>query len=978
MYAMDRGLWNAFRGSILYDSMKDSFLFLEAVYTGMGRQEIYNQFIPEGSQDQINISHALVLKLTNAAFADPFVQADWDAALVEARNEIEDMLDSQDQLRTFWESDNFWNYHLASGGTDDDIRNQTELDDFVSSFEQHGWNKISLGKANELLAVEGKTWTPKELQQRLVAQGLIREKNIYNPDAAAKHFNSTNVLPLQEFMQKYAYKNWKLAEILADATRCMAAAGINGSPEEFIDELLNEGFMQPKEPTDNLTIDDFLLRLPQGADAHIDAVLDQIADSIATGDDGLARELATMLAEEMIEQADLSDGATIISALLSEYLHHIGSNRARANGPGGGARQNGAAGRQSTFRDTDSHLSLEMDEWLSLDGGDSSDGNDGQEETEDDDGRSEGGRLTLDDFVLRLPNHVDGLIEARMGDIAWAMTQNDDPLADTNIDALVRSLVEASAPADAALAPLQELRDYIQQIARNRARQAARTAPGNGPGPDDDDDDDSRRSSFDSSYFSDPLASFRDVRSHRSDGGDDRSSFDSSDYSDPLDSFRDAGSTVSSDDEVDDDSRQSRSPSEELDDFLADSVDAPDSEDGNRREATNAGGHQGEGQPGNGGSGNAKPSGVQQSELLTLIKNARHIAGSSEIDRLMQQVRNALVAGNIPHAQQFARTLASLLLGGPRKEPHLQTWFAEEVRKVTITILAEISRALKERKGKAGNGAGGNPGDGPRDRGPGPGPDGGSAGANGNTRGNGNANGGGATTAPQADDVYNRDTMDRMERERNASAPKGDLAALVATDIRAITKMLAEKKIEEAKQRAVALSKQLVGNGGVVPEMPAETILKLAHGKVAALRASNPEVTPAPTSTPTNGAMPTAGGADDGDDDEPVITLDPEIAERLVPVTDWKVFCGVYQIEVSEIKAIKALALKAVWEPKDAHAGCKLLISRREDKGKSKGKSQVKIKNEKYLAQALVHAVKMKAVKKTLKKPMKATGAADL
>ncbi len=71
------------------------------------------------------------------------------------------------------------------------------------------------------------------------------------------------------------------------------------------------------------------------------------------------------------------------------------------------------------------------------------------------------------------------------------------------------------------------------------------------------------------------------------------------------------------------------------------------------------------------------------------------------------------------------------------------------------------------------------------------------------------------------------------------------------------------------------------------------------------------------------------------------------------------------QIEEAEIKYIKPLALKAVWEPKDAHTGCKSILGRRNSKGK------VAIKSEKYLAQAFLHAVRMKAAKKTLKRPLK-------
>lgn len=355
---------------------------------------------------------------------------------------------------------------------------------------------------------------------------------------------------------------------------------------------------------------------------------------------------------------------------------------------------------------------------------------------------------------------------------------------------------------------------------------------------------------------------------------------------------------------------------------------------------------------------------VGNTPLLQLIRDARHLHGTQVVNTEMRNVRDALIDRNLGAAQTAARALASALLGGPRAEPHLQNLFEREVRQVVVTILAEINGALSEDEKKPRKQAPGNDGPDPANI-PRRGPDGGNpgaGGANGVTRNVGNA--GQQQTAPQADEVYNRETMDRMERERNFSAPKEPLTTFVPNEIREISKMLATKQIEQAKTRAVALSSRLLGNGGAVPEMSAETILKLAHAKVATLRGGSPVASPAAT----------IGGVGEVDDDDPGITVDPATAAKLVPVTDWKAFCGVYQIEEKEIKTIKALALKAVWEPKDALTGCKSIISRR----KGQEKDQVKIKNEKYLARALVHAVHMKAAKKKLKKPMKATGTVDL
>ena len=356
---------------------------------------------------------------------------------------------------------------------------------------------------------------------------------------------------------------------------------------------------------------------------------------------------------------------------------------------------------------------------------------------------------------------------------------------------------------------------------------------------------------------------------------------------------------------------------------------------------------------------------VGNTPLLQLIRDARHLHGTQVVNTEMRNVRDALIDRNLGAAQTAARALASALLGGPRAEPHLQNLFEREVRQVVVTILAEINGALSEDEKKPRKQAPGNDGPDPGNT-PRRGPDGGNPGAgsaNGAPR-KGGANAGGQQTSPQGEDIYNRETMDRMERERILAAPKDNLATIAQTEIREISKMLATKQIEEAKQRAVALSRRLLGNGGAVPEMSAETILKLAHAKVATLRGGSPVASPAAT----------IGGLGEVDDDDPGITVDPATAAKLVPVTDWKAFCGVYQIEEKEIKTIKALALKAVWEPKDALTGCKSIISRR----KGQEKDQVKIKNEKYLARALVHAVHMKAAKKKLKKPMKATGTVDL
>ncbi|MCD2184621.1 hypothetical protein [Rhizobium sp. GN54] len=1036
MFSTYRKMWDALKRHLRDAKIDESFRFLEAYYSGKSRKHIHDKFIAS-QRNPINIRGTTRQEIVLAYTTRPFDQNKWDTALIKARNEIENMVESQPLFDEFWMSKDFWALHLSNGGRPDDIRLLARRDLFIAEYTRLGLTEEVRATGEDLIRREGIKLNLAELIQRLEQDGLIARDAMYDAAAASKLFGSDNPIPIQRFMDDYKKKpEWR--EVLSLAQKALQALFYLGTPEEFIDELIKGGFIPDNrlaaqaENTDGgddddnrseggdgnlgnggggndndegrnggpgnggggnagdggdnggsggppgggndgdddsvdmnewlsldgddnseegdeerhgggepLSLSDFVLRLPDSADELIQDHMAQIAEAMMPpADNGLAEARISTLAF-FLTQESAPENAGVDFRELEDYIRQIARNmmpQQGAPGPGnppgpdgddsdngdGDDRRftlNSAAFRVSLdiFRDTGRHMS----------------GNDG---------RSEGGRLTLDEFVLRLPDSAEELIQEHMAQIAETMSRGDDSLADRLVDALAFSLVEESAPENAARVNLKELQDYIRQIARTMTRQQGGPGPGNPPGPDDDDSD-------------------------NGDGDDRRSTFNSAASRVSLDIFRDTGRHLSGDDGSD--SQRSRSTSEDLDELLADPVDA---EGGTRRQATNAGGNQAE----NGAGVNVAPPGAEQSELMSLIRNARHTAGSSEIDRLLAEVRTELVPGNILQAQQSARALASLLLGGPREEPHLQTLFEAEVKKITRTILMVISKALKERKGKAGNGADGNPGNGPRDRGPGPGPGGGSAGANGNTRGNGNgnANGGGATTAPQADEVYNRDTMDRMERERNASAPKGDLAALVATEIRAITKMLAEKKIEEAKQRAVALSKQLVGNGGVVPEMPAETILKLAHGKVAALRASNPEVTPAPMSTPTNGATPTAGGAGDADDDDPAITLDPATAERLVPVTDWKVFCGVYQIEVKEIKNLKALALKAVWEPKDAHAGCKLLMSRREDKGK--GKSQVKIKNEKYLAHALVHAVKMKAVKKTLKKPMKATGAADL
>ncbi|WP_313474710.1 hypothetical protein [Agrobacterium pusense] len=649
----------------------------------------------------------------------------------------------------------------------------------------------------------------------------------------------------------------------------------------------------------------------------------------------------------------------------------------------------------SEFRDFDED-SVEMDKWLGLDDDDASN----PERTQVQEGV---GALSLADFIRRLPGSVDALINDHMDRIVEAMRIEDDGgMARVCIDTLAFLLEQNAAPEDTARVNGTELRNYIRQIAANRKNREdeAEAQASHFPGPDGDDDgadgDGPGEPGLPEGVEALSPAEFIELLPDRADwrsGNTMAAIVDALRIDDnglaeaniqsfaailwgeatPANAARvnthelrnhirqtalemlqeqdgDGPGDVPDGGNDGDDDHLRRLGRTSLDDII----------EGNQ--SSQAGEQAQENVRDQNSDASSVPPGtipVGNSPLLQLIRVARHLHGTQTVNTGMQNVRDALIERNRDAAQLAARQLASDLLRG-RGDPQ-SPGLSAVVQKVADMILAEIDGALSEDEKKPVKSAQGNDGPDPRD-GSRRGPDGGNPGAGAANGGTGH--GGSAPDVQQRPaSVYDRGTMDRMERERNQSTgTKEHLTALVSAGIRDITEMLVHKKNEEAAQRAVGLSKQLQGNGGLLPEMSPQTILKIAHGKAVALMATDPE--PSPTQP--------VGGAGDLDDDDPGVTLDPGTAARLVPVTDWKAFCGVYKIEEKEIKNIKALALKAVREPKDALNGCKSIISRRKDK------DQVKIKNEKYLAQALVHAVKMKAAKKKLTKPMKLSRAADL
>ncbi|QXC52763.1 hypothetical protein KHC17_26780 (plasmid) [Agrobacterium salinitolerans] len=179
----------------------------------------------------------------------------------------------------------------------------------------------------------------------------------------------------------------------------------------------------------------------------------------------------------------------------------------------------------------------------------------------------------------------------------------------------------------------------------------------------------------------------------------------------------------------------------------------------------------------------------------------------------MQNVRDALIERDMDAAQVAAGQLASDLLRG-RGDPQ-SPGLSAVVQKVADMILAEIDAALSEDEKKPVKSAQGNDGPDPRD-GSRRGPDGGNPGA-GATNGGTGYGGSGPDVQQRPASVYDRGTMDRMERERNQSTgTKENLTALVSTGFRDITEMLVHKKNEQAAQGAVRLSKQLQGKEGFV------------------------------------------------------------------------------------------------------------------------------------------------------------------
>ena len=96
-----------------------------------------------------------------------------------------------------------------------------------------------------------------------------------------------------------------------------------------------------------------------------------------------------------------------------------------------------------------------------------------------------------------------------------------------------------------------------------------------------------------------------------------------------------------------------------------------------------------------------------------------------------------------------------------------------------------------------------------------------------------------------------------------------------------------------------------------------------------------------------------------------------ELQPGMVRFVNWDVFCEVYEIDNDEIEELKKTAKKAIKDPGQAKGLCRKIIERRNQKGKTK----VKIKNEKYLTKALVHAVQLRVDRKKLIKPMKLSDA---
>ncbi|WP_139251240.1 hypothetical protein [Roseibium suaedae] len=723
-----------------------------------------------------------------------------------------------------------------------------------------------------------------------------------------------------------------------------------------------------------LSLNEFIRRLPSHVDAHIEARMGDISWAIGEGNNALIASNIAELMEYILQNADPEDARQVRRAELEAYIRRIAGNRAgNQNGntgtntetdtrdPGeltltdfmlrlpndievltrpnmGGIREALAADNEDGATGLARDLAAELRNMAGIREGETFDiyalvsyildlgrrqnqqaGQDGEDVREAGDGATDAGdeRVSLSEFIRQLPASADGHIQARMEDISWAIGQGNNALVTRNVQELMNYMLEHSAPGIVEQVDVYELQAYILKIARNmRGRQDGGTGPGNPPGGGNGGGGD--------------------------DGSDDGSNGGNGGNGGSGPTFREAERTLSMD----------------VDDFLND-----DPEEIRRAQARGQAGAQANAQASgqaqeqaNAQNGEAQPprtTPVGNTPLLQLIRNARHLEGTQVALQGMRRVRDALINRDVNAARVAARDLASELLGGPRAEPHLQGIFQQEVREVTTTILQEINGALSEDEKKPRAAARGTDEPDPRN-GPRRGPDGGNPGAgaaNGGT-GNGAPNGGanGGAQQPPAGG-YDRATMDRMERqmrERSQEDRRGnqDLGTYAASEIRAITQLIIASQMKAAQQRAEALSKMLQSSNGEAPPMTRDEILRLAFGKAKPKSAAAKE----------GGA-----GGDEAND----------VTAQLIKVVNWDNFCEVYEIDPGEIEEIKKVARKAVKDTDQAKTACKDILSRRNAKAK------VKIKNGRYLAEAIVHAMRMKQERQILRKPLKMSDIPD-
>ncbi|MBD8891307.1 hypothetical protein [Roseibium litorale] len=1003
MYQNNRALFDLFARYFTAGYLDENFPFLRAVYSGATRQHIYDQYISLNSETYINIGGPLRDKLTAANDATPFDQGEWNTRLREAVREVELMLDNSYQLSEFWKSDEFWAFHQANGGAND-FRYPDQLDSFIQNFSRDRWTAETLAEAKTLLAREGRKLTPKQLVERLEQEGRIQEKVIYNPQAAARMLGVEDAAPLQKFMEQYGYNELDWDLVLDLAQNCMSVLGIAGTPEAFLDMLIQNGFIRDKRPgaqadgteggdddrsdggssdgdssdggsdgpgggnggNGRLSLAEFIRRLPSHVDAHIEARMGDISWAIGEGNTALITSNIAELMEDILQNADPEDARQVSRAELEAYIRRIANNR---------------AGNQNANTETNRET-----------------------------GAGDPGALSLTDFMLRLPNDIEVLTRPNMGGIREALAADDEDGATGLARDLAADLCDMAGIGEDETFDIYALVGYILDLGRRQNQQA-------GQGGEDareagDDATDAGDGPLSLSEFIRRLPASADghIQARMEDIswliGQDNNALVTSNVRELMDYMLEqsapgaieqvdarelqayiiqiarnmlaskdgssgpgtspGGGGGDGDDESSDGGgsggnapsfrEAERTLSMDADDFLNN-----DPEEIRRAQAGGQAQAQAQAQAENGNPPPLPPrptvartTPVGNTPLLQLIRDARHLQGTRVVNEGMVAVRNALIQRDVNAAREAARELASALLGGPRAEPHLQAMFQQEVREVTVTILKEINGALSEDEKKPKKGAKGDDEPDPRN-GPRRGPDGGNpgAGAANGSGGNGGLNGG-AQQPPVTG--YDRTTMDRMERqmrERSQEERRGneDVATYAASEIKAITQLIIASQMQAAQQRAEALSKKLQSSNGEAPPMSRDEILRLAYGK------AKPK-----TAAGGNGEN---GKAAKGDSDT------EEVTAQLIKVVNWGNFCDVYEIDPEEIEEIKKVARKAVKDTDQAKMACKEILARRNAKAK------VKIKNGRYLAEAIVHAMRMKQEKRTLRKPLKMSDIPD-